>query len=656
MKLGSPSLIGLALMSSLSLAIAAAGCGPGDANGGGDDDDVINDGGRDSAINMTDDGGQLIDAGPLADVSLLDDRVLPPGDDAGCLTVTPGTPPFPRRCAPSTLNECDTATDTSLNVGMPLRNGLSGNGFDDDCDGQVDEGCGCPGNGATRDCYLTPATQADPATGLPVGWCTANSKGSLDCVGTEFAKWSGTCRGGQPPYPDDSCSLGDFNCDGLAQNSRALNCSCQMDAVRCPTAAITLAPYPPPGAIPGVDGSAWITDPANRANATNWTWTVVGGDCDNVLPNPTYAIYNQANSAAGGARVGAGANLRFNMASNRYEVGAGTDPLRGLRAMTGNGAAAGRINPAFALSGDYIVQGEFDLGGMHYTCSQRVEVRAPGVRAELCWDTVGSTDVDLHFAQLQGTSCPNHGWEGACAGQEKDDCWYAGESGCRDGSGSPPGWGYADSPNSACIGWGSRRAAPLIPGIIGLGCTNPRLDTDNISCSRTQTDPTNNGLTTGFCGPENINLDNPRNGERFLIGVNYYSGSAPTKPHVNIYCNGARVLSAGYNPVTNAQFPVLTRAGADTTGDIWNVATVRTNVTGGSVTSCDVMTVPSRASDPGRDGPAGAGGGNALCVDSTMNASTPPFSYTSHQFVDMGSTQMLTAGSVPASAPGFCKH
>ena len=141
MKLGSTSLIGLALVSSLSLAIAAAGCGPGDANGGGDDDDVINDGGRDSAINMTDDGGQLIDAGPLADVSLLDDRVLPPGDDAGCLTVTPGTPPFPRRCAPSTLNECDTATDTSLNVGMALRNGLSGNGFDDDCDGQVDEGC-----------------------------------------------------------------------------------------------------------------------------------------------------------------------------------------------------------------------------------------------------------------------------------------------------------------------------------------------------------------------------------------------------------------------------------------------------------------------------------------------------------------------------------
>ncbi|MCC6998985.1 MAG: hypothetical protein IT370_30510, partial [Deltaproteobacteria bacterium] len=56
------------------------------------------------------------------------------------------------------------------------------------------------------------------------------------------------------------------------------------------------------------------------------------------------------------------------------------------------------------------------------------------------------------------------------------------------------------------------------------------------------------------------------------------------------------------------------------------------------------------------DGPAGAGGGNALCVDSTMNGSTPSFSYTSHQFVDMGSTQMLGAGSVPPSAPGFCKH
>ena len=63
-------------------------------------------------------------------------------------------------------------------------NASGGNGFDDDCDGQVDEGCACSGNGSTRACYLVPATQVDPASGLPVGWCAANAKGSLDCSAT----------------------------------------------------------------------------------------------------------------------------------------------------------------------------------------------------------------------------------------------------------------------------------------------------------------------------------------------------------------------------------------------------------------------------------------------------------------------------------------
>jgi hypothetical protein len=255
------------------------------------------------------------------------------------------------------------------------------------------------------------------------------------------------------------------------------------------------------------------------------------------------------------------------------------------------------------------------------------------------------TDIDLHFARLQDTTCTDKGWDTVCTGMNQDCYW---NSSCKTGDQS---WGYAQSAMTACHGWGSQRI-PLSP------CANPRLDRDNISCSRTQADPI--GITGGlFCGPENINLDNPRNGDKFLIGVNHYGGAPATKPHVNIYCNGQRVLSVGYNPATGqTMFPVLRQPGGDSTGDFWNVAMVTTNVTGGNLTSCDVATIPSHHADPTRDGAgASASDGTGICVESRMNGSTPPFSYTSHRFVDTGSAQTgLAQGAQPATAADFCKH
>src|SRR5206468_1365478 len=120
----------------------------------------------------------------------------------------------------------------------------------------------------------------------------------------------------------------------------------------------------------------------------------------------------------------------------------------------------------------------------------------------------------------------------------------------------------------------------------------------------------------------------------------------------------ARVLSIGYNPATGAQWPALLKGGHDQTGDFWSAVTVTTHVTGGNISSCDVETVPSHHADQTRDGPAAsAGAGNALCVDSTTNKSTPMFNYTSHKFVDSNSAQApAAAGSQPTMAAGFCKH
>ncbi|MFT3707390.1 MAG: hypothetical protein QM817_06950 [Archangium sp.] len=578
------------------------------------------------------------------------DSGVNPNYDGGCGPPMPGNPTIRRLCAAPTADECGGPTDQALSGGgvdQALLNGTQGNGFDDDCDGQVDEGCFCPANGVTKDCYLVPATQVSPVTNLPVGWCTSNAKGSLDCAGGELASWSGVCRGAQPPALTDSCTSGDFNCDGLDGNNAAEGCMCANN-VQCPTNPITTTPYPNPSAIPVIDGSQWITDAAARGRTTNWTWTVLGGDCDNVLPNPTFAIYKQTNSTVATARTGTRTGLRLDTTQTpaRYVVQANA-PLIGLRAANyGNGATGGQVFPAFGLSGDYIVQGEFTLDGKTYSCTQKVQVRANGIRAELCWDTVGGdgtsdgNDIDLHFARLQGNTCTTRGWNTVCMNSNSSvqDCYWSSSSGCPN-SNPNPNWGYANSGAAACQGWSSKRTA---------ACTNPRLDRDNISCDRAETDPTN----TAFCGPENINLDAPANADTFVIGVNHYgnnSGTANAKPHVNLYCNGARVVSVGYNPATGqTSFPLLNTPGSDTSGDFWTVATIKANVTGGNLTSCDVVTVPSRMANAMRDGPPVMGqSGNDICVD---------HAYASKNFVDNGTGQGLTQGAQPTTAAQWCKH
>jgi hypothetical protein len=586
--------------------------------------------------------------------------------DGGCGPIDAGNPPLPRRCSPATANECSGLVDqflTARGVSSQLLNATGGNGFDDDCDGLVDEGCSCPSNGQTRECFLVPATQANSVSRVPVGWCIPNARGSNDCAGAEFPTWSGLCRGANLPAKYDSCAPGDFDCDGLSGNSSVTGCSCGA-AVACPTTELTLAPFPSPTAIPRIDGSLWITDSNQRANATNWTWTVLGGDCDNVLPFPTFALYAGADSTAAGARRGTRTPVRFDNGSSRY-VPLANEPLIAIRAAAyGNGVAGGQVHTAFGLSGDYTVQGEFDLNGQHYVCTQKVKVRAPGIRAELCWDTVGGdngsngNDVDLHLARLQGISCVEQGWDSICSLNTtglRQDCYWNPSSGCPSSSSTPPGWGYSDSANAACQGWGSKRGS--------AACTNPRLDRDNISCDRAEQDPNASGLVTTFCGPENINLDNPRDNDRFAVAVNHFgnnSGTANVKPHVNIYCNGARVLSAGYNPATGqTQFPLMTVDGAEQTGDYWNVAVITAHVDAGTLTNCDVATIPSHHADPTRDGPGVDGGGNGLCVDSTMNLTPTPFqyNYASHKFVDPGSAQGgLAPGSQPTTPAQWCKH
>jgi hypothetical protein len=557
----------------------------------------------------------------------------------GGVKYTPG--PYARKCAPPTDNECDGHSDINPN----LPNGQYGNGFDDDCDGLVDEGCPCPPGvlpGGTEKCWLVPASQAD-STGQAVGWCRTNSLGTEACITTgsgEFTKnvWSGECRGAQPPYANDVCANGDFDCDGLAANSKTDDCACQTSTVQCPTNPLVTAPYPNPAQLPEINGATWIKS-ANAASATNWKWTVTGGDCDNILPHPSFQIFNNQNAtgqALGGTQAsGLGPN------GNQTGLVAGPGP-----------AVDATLYPAFALSGDYLVKGEFDLAGKHYACTVQVQVRAPGIRAELCW-TPMPNDIDLHFGRLQGaTGCDGpHGWFESCkTSSGGDDCYYNSVAGCA-GGGVSPNWGYANSAQSTCVGWGSRRKAASAP--FPVVCTNPRLDLDNITCSKNTLDPNNSGLggeLGAFCGPENINLDNPHDGDRFVVAAHAYHTTAPVHPHINVYCNGERVLSVGYDPITAQNFPVLLQSGPangnevpDDGGDLWVAASIQAVVQNGQLTDCKVAGVPSSVFKANKDGSTN------FCVDTNPeNAGTPP--------ADDRHWNFTASGAYPTATDALCWH
>jgi hypothetical protein len=526
----------------------------------------------------------------------------------GC-TNSPGGPgPVVRKCTAAAANECDGQHELP---GFPP-NGTHGNGFDDDCDGLVDEGCSCPGAGVTKDCWLVPASQT--ANGQPVGWCKENAKGSLDCKGGEFPLWSGQCRGAQPPYADDACTPGDFDCDGKDQNAKSKDCSCVPGKVVCPTTPIVTSPYPPPTNLPvKIDGKAWFDPPATASQATNWRWTLRGGDCDNILPHPTFALFPIQDGTA--TPIGVQAN---NLGVSNKEHGifwSGANPI---------------VYPAFSLSGDYVLTGEFDAFGEHHSCTQKIQVRAPGIRAEACWDTEPQlADLDLHMARVDGFSCGTQGWSGTCADQ---DCFYKSCAGF-----NAVNWKYPPSAASACVGWGSETNQPA--------CANPRLDRDanGISgiCAPGITNPSAIGFGFIFCGPENINVDQPSDGSTYAVSLKYFGGDIATSAHVNIYCNGERVLASGYDPVTGNAFPKLTQGGSDpdpnVNGDLWKVALVQAHVSGGTL-RCDVTPTHSKSPRAQNDG------STSYCVDNSSKDGASSI------------TRFTAGGGAPANGDALCFH
>jgi hypothetical protein len=224
----------------------------------------------------------------------------------------------------------------------------------------------------------------------------------------------------------------------------------------------------------------------------------------------------------------------------KWELSRGPcDELLGRTTFTMNGApttivegtptAARDVTLNFTLSGSYTLTLSVTSLGETMSCSWVINVVAAGMRIETCWDTTGVSDLDLHLGKI-GTTAD---WF-AYTTTTTADCFYMN---CKETSSGRPNWGYAAVD----------------------GHPNPRLDIDNIS-------------TVGI--PENINLDNPNDGDQFRVLVHYYNSSttpdAVVHPVVNVYCGGMRKATFGLTP----QVEGFDNGNGFDTGDGWKVVDV----------------------------------------------------------------------------------
>ncbi len=499
------------------LLLAAGGCsarsgGPGSGTrdgGQGTLDASASDGAADGTAGGHDSGPTMPDAsaadgsGPSTDAGDMDADVMSVYDSGA------GAP--------------DGCVAPDAGVCSPVADGCSGtevcdNGADDDCDGQVDEGCACA-PGAVQPCFLGPPGRRH------VGSCV---DGTQRCEGSsEFGSW-GACTGGISPSTD-VCDSQDNDCNGCTDDG-----VCCIPEIDCPGPGDPRVPDTTPFATYVLRGELFYSGPA-----TAWHWSIEGGPCDSVLPTPTYTV------------IGVGSKDAFFIPT---------------------------------LSGDYRVTMTVTTPTGDLSCTFIVHVAGPGLRVELCWDR--STDVDLDlYLHRSGSTQP---WydslsSGACdtaytVASHTDVCgWDNCEGALR--TGTRPMWGYANTALSNC------QNGPGGTDWSALGyCANPRLDIDN-------------NLVMSIGTPENVNLDDPHDGDTFRVMVQNFTGTE-THPMVNIYCDGRLVGTYGAAPDLVPTFSGS--RGSTSCGAMWRVVDVTTHVdASGGTTGCDLSALHPPAATSG---------------------------------------------------------
>jgi hypothetical protein len=241
-------------------------------------------------------------------------------------------------------------------------------------------------------------------------------------------------------------------------------------------------------------------------------------------------------------------------------------------------------------------------------------VAAPGLRVELSWEHTASdlgVDLDLHVHQPLDTSP----W-GISPPVEQDCAW----SNCAFNDFEPPqvpgspAW-FASPPATppTPVNWyeapvaadntcyGDARGVGQEWQQLGMGCHNPRLDADNVTCDFTVTDPGN----PDFCSPEETNIDYPPAMQWIRMAVHYYNNHGlayDVHPEVKIFCDGSLAGELGphgyYAPEAAVTFESADGAGPGTGNRFWIVADVRFATDACGRTICEVAPTYANATVP----------------------------------------------------------
>ena len=242
----------------------------------------------------------------------------------------------------------------------------------------------------------------------------------------------------------------------------------------------------------------------NDAATATWTWTLSKGPCDLVLGTTNFFVKGAAT-----------------------EAGLAGD---GSQTTTVSGTGLSWFKVKFLLSGSYKLHLKVTrTNGEVYECEWILRVVSNGLRVELCWNTANDVDIDLHLGKNGKTSY----WD------DESNCFYYNcdtSGNYYDYTGTYPDWGYGNTTNYDANG-------------ILKSMPNPRLDLDNRG----------EGLK-----PENINLDNPNDGDIFKVLVHHYTDPCSgvyifgacvggydyydTHPVVNVYCGGTLKATYGVSP------------------------------------------------------------------------------------------------------------
>ena len=326
-------------------------------------------------------------------------------------------------------------------------------------------------------------------------------------------------------------------CDGLDNDCNG----CTDEVEGC----VPMGECPGPGDPRVPDGAPFTDYPLRGADffsgtARSWSWTVTGGPCETILPRRSYTVSGASSETA-------------------------------------------IFRPT--LSGDYTVTMTVitDTGDT-FTCTWIVHVEGPGLRIEMCYPESMTQDLDLFLSspgyagdwyidvndafQPAREVCGWHNCEATIRGTLPSGAFYPRAA-----------WGYGNSSLPECEG------GPLGAQWRALGfCSNPRLDIDN-------------NLSEGIGVPENINVDAPREAERFRIMVQNFTGTI-ARPVVNVYCGGRLTSTYGVAPDTVPAFSGTSGFGG--IGAMWRVADVTTHVVGGE-TTCDVESLHAPGSTTAYD-------------------------------------------------------